>query len=173
MNSRAHQGPAQDRTANIEKLSELINDVQIAMLTTVAPSGHLVSRPLGTQEVEFDGDLWFATECDSGKAAEIEANPHVNVAYAAPSKDVYVSVAGRASLVRDRAKIDALWSPRMQSNVQIGKDDPNLCLIRVEADSAEYWDGHGRRLGQVLNLFLSAVTDQPGSLQENERIDLR
>ncbi|MDQ3287498.1 MAG: pyridoxamine 5'-phosphate oxidase family protein [Pseudomonadota bacterium] len=173
MNSRADYTPAEDRTANIEKLAELINDVEIAMLTTVAPSGHLVSRPLGTQEVEFDGDLWFATECDSGKAAEIEANPYVNVAYAAPGKDIYVSVAGRASLVRDRAKIDALWSPRLQSNVQIGKDDPNLCLIRVEADSAEYWDGHGRRLGQVLNLFLSAVTDEPGNLQENERIDLR
>ncbi|MBA2237595.1 MAG: pyridoxamine 5'-phosphate oxidase family protein, partial [Lysobacter sp.] len=85
----------------------------------------------------------------------------------------YVSVAGRASLVRDRAKIDALWSPRMQSNVQVAKDDPNLCLIRVEADSAEYWDGHGRRLGQVLHLFLSAVTDEPANLQENERIDLR
>lgn len=173
MNSRAEHSSADDRTANIEKLAELINDVEIAMLTTVAPSGHLVSRPLGTQEVEFDGDLWFATECDSGKAAEIEANPYVNVAYAAPGKDIYVSVAGRASLVRDRAKIDELWSPRMQSNVQVGKDDPNLCLIRVEADSAEYWDGHGRRLGQVLHLFLSAVTDEPGNLQENRRIDLR
>ncbi|MDQ3269762.1 MAG: pyridoxamine 5'-phosphate oxidase family protein [Pseudomonadota bacterium] len=173
MNIRAEPRSAENRSANIEKLAELINDVEIAMLTTVARSGHLVSRPLGTQEVEFDGDLWFATECDSGKAAEIEANPYVNVAYASPSKDIYVSVAGRASLVRDRAKIDALWSPRMQSNVQVAKDDPNLCLIRVEADSAEYWDGHGRRLGQVLHLFLSAVTDEPANLQENERIDLR
>lgn len=173
MNTRADRSVAEDRAANIEKLAELIADVDIAMLTTVAPSGHLVSRPLGTQEVEFDGDLWFATECDSGKAAEILANPHVNVAYAAPGKDIYVSVAGRASLVRDRAKIEELWSPRMQSYVQGGKDDPNLCLIRVEADSAEYWDGHGRRLGQVLHLFLSAVTDDPANLQENVRIDLR
>ncbi len=173
MNIRADRTVAEDRAANIEKLAEMIADVEIAMLTTVAPSGHLVSRPLGTQEVEFDGDLWFATECDSGKAAEIQANPYVNVAYAAPGKDIYVSVAGRATLVRDRAKIEQLWSPRMQSYVQGGKDDPNLCLIRVEADSAEYWDGHGRRLGQVLHLFLSAVTDDPANLQENARIDLR
>lgn len=173
MNIRTDRTVAEDRAANIEKLAELIADVEIAMLTTVAPSGHLVSRPLGTQEVEFDGDLWFATECDSGKAAEIQANPYVNVAFAAPGKDIYVSVAGRATLVRDRAKIEQLWSPRMQSYVQGGKDDPNLCLIRVEADSAEYWDGHGRRLGQVLHLLLSAVTDDPANLQENARIDLR
>ena len=143
------------------------------MLTTVAPDGHLVSRPLGTQQVEFDGDLWFASECDSGKAEEILANPYVNVAYSAPARDIYVSVAGRASLVRDREKIEQLWSPRMELYFQGGKDDPNLCLIRVEADSAEYWDGHGRRLGQALHLLLSAVTDEPASLQENERIDLR
>ena len=172
MNARTIE-PGHDRAANIQKLGELIREVDIAMLTTVAPSGHLVSRPLGTQEVEFDGDLWFAVECDSGKVAEIEANPHVNVAYAAPARDVYVSVAGRASVVRDRSKIDQLWSPSMQAFFHGGKDDPNLCLIRVEADSAEYWDGHGKVLGKVLHLMLSAVTDEPASLAENERIDLR
>lgn len=171
MNARIDASP--DRDANIRKLAELIREVDIAMLTTVAPSGHLVSRPLGTQQVEFDGDLWFATECDSGKAAEIAANPYVNVGYAAPAKGVYVSVAGRASLVRDRAKIEQLWSPAMQLYFHGGKDDPNLCLIRVEADSAEYWDGHGKVLGKVLHLMLSAITDDPASLAENERIDLR
>ena len=173
MNIRNDASLTRDRAASIEKLAELIRDVDIAMLTTVAPDGHLVSRPLGTQQVEFDGDLWFATECDSGKAEEILANPYVNVAYSAPARDIYVSVAGRASIVRDRGKIEQLWSPRMELYFHGGKDDPNLCLLRVEADSAEYWDGHGRRLGQALHLLLSAVTDEPASLQENERIDLR
>lgn len=171
MSHQSHDVP--DREASIKRLAELIHDVDIAMFTTVAPGGKLVSRPLGTQQVEFDGDLWFATECDSGKAAEIAANPHVNVAYAAPAKGIYVSVAGRASLVRDRAKIEQFWSPAMKVYFHGGKDDPNLCLIRVEADSAEYWDGHGKVLGKVLHLMLSAVTDDPASLAENERIDLR
>ncbi|MGI8561137.1 MAG: pyridoxamine 5'-phosphate oxidase family protein, partial [Luteimonas sp.] len=68
-----------DRQDHIRRLAELIRDVDIAMLTTSTPEGRLVSRPLGTQEVEFDGDLWFATGADSGKVAEIKANPHVNV----------------------------------------------------------------------------------------------
>ncbi|MEG3191852.1 pyridoxamine 5'-phosphate oxidase family protein [Lysobacter sp. D1-1-M9] len=162
-----------DRAANIRHLAELIRDVDIAMLTTVAPDGRLVSRPLGTQDVEFDGDLWFASEYDSGKAAEIEANPHVNVAYASKGKNSYVSVAGRASLVRDRDRIEQLWSPAMKLFFPNGKDDPNLCLIRVEAESAEYWDGPGTAMGKALYFALTAVTNNPGSLSENERMDLR
>ena len=62
MNIRADRTVAEDRAANIEKLAEMIADVEIAMLTTVAPSGHLVSRPLGTQEVEFDLSLIHISE---------------------------------------------------------------------------------------------------------------
>ncbi len=160
-----------ERTENIQRLAALIKDVHVAMLTTVATDGRLVSRPLGTQDVEFDGDLWFAMECDSGKVAEMKANPHVNVAYALPDRNVYVSVAGRASLVRDRAKIDAFWSPAMAQFFPDGKDDPNLCLIHVRADSAEYWDGPGTLLGKALYFALAAVTDDPLMMSDNERMD--
>lgn len=164
---------ASDRSANIRHLAELIKDVRVAMLTTVGADGRMLSRPLGTQEVEFDGDLWFATGLDSEKVREIEANPHVNVAYASTDKNTYVSVAGRASIVRDRAKIEELWSPAMGLYFHGGKDDPNLVLIRVEAESAEYWDGPGNVFGKALHFLLTAVTDDPGSLTENERLDLR
>lgn len=104
----------QERSESIKQLAELIRGVDIAMFTTVSADGKLVSRPLGTQEVEFDGDLWFATAADSPKVAEIAADPRVNVAYASASKNTYVSVAGTARVVHDRAKIDELWSPAMK-----------------------------------------------------------
>ena len=126
-----------ERSEHIAKLAELIKDVRVAMLTTTRPDGRLVSRPLGTQEVEFDGDLWFATEADSAKVAEIAANPFVNVSYASTSDNTYVSVSGRAEVIDDRAKVEALWSPGMKLFVPGGKDDPNLRLIRVSADTAE------------------------------------
>lgn len=161
-----------DRTAHIQRLAALIKDIRIAMLTTIAADGRLVSRPLGTQEVKFDGDLWFATECDSSKVADITADPRVNVSYAAPDRNIYVSVAGRASLVRDRARIEEFWSPAMKVFFPNGKDDPNLCLIRVKADSAEYWEGPDTLLGKALYFALAAMTDDPLVLSDNERIDL-
>lgn len=171
MNAHVEHHP--ERTRNVAKLAELIRDVDIAMLTTVNAEGRLISRPLGTQEVEFDGDLWFATECDSGKAADIARNPNVNVSYASKGHNTYVSVAGRASIVRDRAKIESMWSPAMKVFFPGGQDDPNLCLIRVEAETAEFWDGPGTVMGGALHFLMSAVTSDPGSMVDNERIDLR
>lgn len=162
-----------DRQQHITQLAALIKDVEVAMFTTTGVDGRLYSRPLGTQEVEFDGDLWFATSADSPKVAEIALNPRVNVAYASPSKNSYVSVAGTARIVADRAKIDELWSPAMKLFFPEGKDDPNLRLIHVQAESAEYWDGPGTLLGKALSFVLSAVQDEPSRLGDNGFVDLR
>ncbi|MBD8635168.1 pyridoxamine 5'-phosphate oxidase family protein [Stenotrophomonas sp. 169] len=162
-----------DRQQHITQLAALIKDVEVAMFTTTGVDGRLYSRPLGTQEVEFDGDLWFATSADSPKVAEIALNPRVNVAYASTSKNSYVSVSGTAEIVADRAKIDELWSPAMKLFFPEGKDDPNLRLIHVHAESAEYWDGPGTLLGKALSFVLSAVQDEPARLGDNGFVDLR
>ena len=162
-----------DRQQHITQLAALIKDVEVAMFTTTGVDGRLYSRPLGTQQVEFDGDLWFATSADSPKVAEIALNPRVNVAYASPSRNSYVSVAGTARIVADRAKIEELWSPAMKLFFPEGKDDPNLRLIHVEAESAEYWDGPGTLLGKALSFVLSAVQDEPARLGDNGFVDLR
>lgn len=163
----------EQRQQHIAQLAALIKDVEVAMFTTTGVDGRLYSRPLGTQEVEFDGDLWFATSADSPKIAEIALNSRVNVAYASPSKNSYVSVAGTARVVDDRAKVEELWSPAMKLFFPEGKDDPNLRLIHVRAESAEYWDGPGTLLGRALSFVLSAVQDEPGRLADNGFVDLR
>lgn len=163
----------EQRQQHIAQLAALIKDVEVAMFTTTGVDGRLYSRPLGTQEVEFDGDLWFATSADSPKIAEIALNPRVNVAYASPSKNSYVSVAGTARVVDDRAKVEELWSPAMKLFFPEGKDDPNLRLIHVRAESAEYWDGPGTLLGRALSFVLSAVQDEPSRLADNGFVDLR
>lgn len=168
-----HDHHALDRDAALKKLHELIEDVEVAMLTEVAPDGRLHSRPLHTLRAELDGTLWFATGYMSEKVRELEANPQVNVAYASRKKGIYVSVAGRASVTRDRAKIEELWSPAMSVFFKDGKDDPNLCLIRIDAESAEYWDGPSTALGKGLYFVTTAVTKNPKHMNENRTIDLR
>ncbi|MGA6536975.1 pyridoxamine 5'-phosphate oxidase family protein [Stenotrophomonas sp. NPDC101269] len=165
--------PEHDRLQHIRQLAEMIRGIDIAMFTTVGVDGRLYSRPLGTQEVEFDGDLWFATAADSPKVAEIALNPRVNVAYASTSGNTYVSVAGTARVIDDRAKAEELWSPAMKLFFPGGPDDPNLRLIHVSAESAEYWDGPGGLLGSALSFVLSAMNDEPGALSDNGVVDLR
>jgi general stress protein 26 len=86
------------------KLAEMIEDIRIAMLTTAMQDGTLRSRPMATRQVEFDGDLWYFTQAGAAKAEEIRANPHVNVSYASPRENRYVSVSGTAAVVRDRGR---------------------------------------------------------------------
>ena len=157
----------------IRTLGKLIDHVEVAMLTTVAPDGTLVSRPLQTLQMEFDGDLWFITGADSGKVADMARDSHVNLAYADPDDHTYVSVSGHAQVLVDRAKLDELWSDRMERYFPRGKDDPDLALIKVHVDSAEYWTGAGTLTMKLLEIA-SQITppDRPIPGATNQRIEL-
>lgn len=157
---------------DLRHLAELVDGIEVAMFTTVARDGRLVSRPLRTQSIGEDGDLWFVTDRESHKSDEIEANPQVNVSYASPSANTYVSIAGSATLVFDKARLHEFWSPGLSVFYPEGEDDPRLCLLRVEMESVEYWDSPSGFLGSALYMAMAAITGDPGALSDNERVEL-
>lgn len=142
----------------IETLREVIKGVKVAMLVTETSDGSLRSRPMVTQGTEFDGELWFFTDVGSAKVFEIESERHVNISYADPSHDKYVSVSGLASLLNDRAKIRELWNPLAKAWFPGGPDDPQLTLIRVRPTAAEYWDRTSGTLVSIAGFFKAAAT---------------
>lgn len=144
--------------SELQDLWDKIKDVRVAMLTTTEQDGSLRSRPMYTQQAEFDGDLWFFTADDSGKVAEIRADSDVNLAYAEPKDSRYVSVSGKAELVKDRAKIDELWSPMLKAWFNGGKDDPHLALLRVRVSEAEYWDDTQSKMSQLFGMIKAATS---------------
>jgi len=155
---------------SLEKLGKLIEGNDIAMLTTRIGDGRLLSRPLRMQEFDGEGALWFITDRNSHKAEEIRLQPQVNASFASGEHNTYISIAGRASVIFDKARLSQLWSPAMVAFYPNGVDDPDLCLLRVQAESAEYWDGPGGLIGQALYLVTAAATRDPGVLSENERM---
>ena len=157
----------------VRTLGALIEDVKVAMLTTIAPDGTLVSRPLRTLQMDFEGDLWFITAADSGKVADLAADGHVNLAYADPDSNTYVSVSGHAQALQDRQRLDDLWSDHMKAYFPKGKDDPNIALLKVAVDSAEYWTGPGALTATVLEIASRFTPiDGPQAHASNERIEL-
>ena len=160
------------REDQIKKLGELIKGINIAMMATALPDGDLRSRPMATQEEEFDGTLWFFTGSDSGKVHEIEDDQHVNLSYSEPGAQKYVSVSGRARLVHDRAKIEELWSPPLKAWFPDGVEDPNIALLKVEVDSAEYWDTPSSKMVHLIGFVKATVTGQSYDPGENEKITL-
>jgi general stress protein 26 len=137
-----------DRTSTTKKLDELyalIDGIEIAMFTTRRVDGQLVSRPMATQERVSGTDLWFVTDTSSHKLAELEQDPHVNLAYYNNKSREWVSVSGTAQITQDRNLIKELYKPDWKAWFDDeggakdgGPDDPRLALILVEAQSVEY-----------------------------------
>ena len=126
-------------TNDTAKLWSLIKTVEVAMMVT-EDGDHLRSRPMAMSQKEFDGTLWFFTRADSHKVVELEKEHRVNLAFAHPGKQDYVSVSGKASLVRDKAAIDQHWAESVRVWFPKGKDDPEIALLKVAVQQAEYWD---------------------------------
>jgi general stress protein 26 len=152
----------------IAKVAELIKDARIAMLTTVGADGSLVSRPMGVQAVDFDGDLWFFADADSHKVAEIEHGSPANAAFVDSSS--WVSVSGPAEVVRDVAKQRELWGPVAEAWYPDGPETPGLVLVVLRGETAEYWSSPGGRLATVVSLVKAKVTGQRYDGGENETV---
>lgn len=145
----------QTREESIYKLKELIEGIDFAMLTTIS-DGRFHSRPMSTQQFEFDGSLWFFTGDQTHKVEEIQNDNRVNVAYSKPENHTYVSVSGTAELVKDKAKIEELWNPILKAWFPKGLDDPTLTLLKISVEQAEYWDSPSSALVQIAG-FLKAI----------------
>ncbi len=145
------------REESIETVADIIKDITIAMLVTVDSAGRLHSRPMGTQKTPFDGTLWFFTAADSETVSDIERDPHVNLAYASTGSESYLSVTGHAQVVDDRAAARELWNPILRAWFD-SPDDPNLRLIRVDVEHAEYWDTPGGKIASLFSLVKGAIT---------------
>ena len=129
---------------------------------------------MATQELDFDGQLWFFTRETSGAVESIRADQHVGVSYADESKHRWISVAGRGRVVRDRAKMKELWSPAVALWFDKGIDDPQLALICVDVESAQIWDSPSGAWVMLLGFAKRMITGQaPSSEGHVAKIDLR
>ena len=154
----------------IEKVSKLIESARIALVTSVGEEGQLVSRPLAMQDREFDGTLWFFTPDPSPKTEQVAANDQVNVALQVD--DGWVSIAGTASVSKDRAVIDELWNKHAEAWFENGKDDPSVALLRVKADSAEYWSIESGKVVSAIKYAKAIITGDRPDIGDNATVQL-
>ena len=129
------------------KLYEMIEDLEIAMMTTRRADGHLVSRAMANQKHAPGADLWFVTSDETHKLEELEEEPHVNLAYYKDSTREWVSVSGLASVSKERDVIRKLWADDWKMWFGRGDDprsgtpdDPRITLIGVDVHSASYFE---------------------------------
>ena len=157
---------------DLEKLRGLVKDIDFCMLTTIDESGDLHSRPMSSNgEIDPNGDLWFFTGVSSHKVSEVSRSPKVNVSFADPKNQHYVSITGVAELVRDRNKIEQLWKPEFKIWFPKGKDDPEIALLRITLQKAEYWDSPSSSIAYAFNFVSALVTGEQPDFGENKRLE--
>jgi len=163
---------AHDQTAQgQDKLSELIKDIKFGMFTTHKLQGHLHSRPMTTQNKRIDDDsLWFFMSRSGDPVSEFQGDDQVNVSYANPSSDTYVSVTGTAHVVDDPARKQALWNKAAEAWFKGGVTDPDLALVRVQIEHADYWDVKENKLVQLYKMAEAAMTGKQPKLGEHGHI---
>ena len=129
----------------LSKLYEMIDKLEVAMLTTRRQDGHLVSRAMANQKHAPGADLWFVASEGTPKLAEISADPHVNVGYYKDRTREWISVSGLATISRDRETIKKLfaedwraWFPKEGDPRHGTPDDPRMVLIGIDVHSAVF-----------------------------------
>ena len=141
-----------------KKVAELVKGIHIAMMTTAAKDGTLSSRPMAVQDAPFDGALWFLTRDSSEKVDELEDDSHVTLAFADPGSSKYISLKGRASVSKDKAKIHELWNPMYKAWFPKGEDDPQITVIQVDVTEGDFWEATGGKLVQLAKYAYVAAT---------------
>lgn len=158
-------------TDGTTKVAELVDDARTCLLTTMTDDGRHVSRPMALQEVEFDGDLWFFTYDDSDKVRQVRSHPQVNVAF--EGKDAWTSVSGTAEVVHDRQQAERLWSAPLEVWFPDGLDTAGLALLKVRAETAEYWESSHSRVKKLVGAVRAATSGQPEKFPStNETVEL-
>ena len=157
----------------IARLKELVEDIDFTMLTTRDAAGNLVSRPMSTRQMDDAGDIWFFTLAGTAKVAEAQADPQhdVGLSYLDPKGHRYVSVAGRAEVVRDEAKMKELYSPDLDIWFEDGLDTPGIVLLRVTPVECEFWEPKHGKLVTAAGMLKALVTkDTPDDTMSHGRV---
>lgn len=153
-------------TNDFDKLKSFVREIKFTMFCTVDEDGSIHSRPMATTSLsaynfQEEGTLWFFSKRSSFKNLNISYDQHVNLAYADPAKQRYISVQGRAHISQDKEKMRKLWTPTFKAWFPEGIDDPEISLIGVHVESAEIWDSPPSKVVQLVGFMKAAVSGRP------------
>ncbi len=154
---------------DLTPIRTIMESVRTCMLTTVSSDGSLHSTPMTTQQAQFDGDAWFLVGRTSHTAEHIGGNPTVNVSYSGDSS--WLSLAGSARIVDDAAKKKELWSTFAEAWFPDGEEDPNVVVLKVESDSAQYWESPGT-VKMMASMLKARVTGSTPNAGDSGKVDL-
>jgi general stress protein 26 len=161
------------RQSDRNKVWDLIKEARTALLVTIDENGALQARPMGCLQTTFNGTVWFLTFRHSAKLQQLGRDDHVLIAYVNPEKYEYVAVSGRARVVDDQQKLNELWSEGLRVWFPKGPGDPELALLSVDVEKADYWADPASAITYALAYVKARVTGEspsPDDIAESKSV---
>jgi general stress protein 26 len=121
----------------------VIQAARYATFITVDASGQPQARTVQPVQPDSDMVVWFATNPRTRKVAQLAANPRATLHYFDPATQGYVTLVGRARVVRDRAEKERHWNPAWTPHY--ADRDTSVVLIELRPERLEMVD-IGRRV---------------------------
>lgn len=155
-------------------IGDIIEDIRIAMVTTINQGGGLSARPLFVQEIDENGSLWFFISKTGHLDREIQENERVNVTFAASTKNRFLSATAVATEINERAKMKELWNPLLNAWFKGGLESPDIALLKLDLYDVEYWDSPSSPVVKIGEFFKAlAGGEKPFRPGKHENVDLR
>ncbi len=162
-----------EKENDVQHFARIIKDIKFAMhVSDDTVDVSLDSRPMTLQEVEFDGDLWVFAHRNSEMVKQIEKNTHVNLSFANPKSYSFLSAQGTACVKYDKDKEQELWNPMYKAWFPEGLSDPNLCLIKVTVQNADFWESPGTTLVHLFGFAKAMITGEQAEMGRHGHLNL-
>ena len=158
-----------DNDGNIERAWELMKKIGFAMLVT-RDGDKLRARPMSAYLRREENAIYFLSDARRHKDEEIARNPSVNLSFADASSMKYVSLTGTATVSNDRARIKEMFSTPAKAWWD-SADDPNIRVLKVTPDDAEFWDTPGSVIAYV-KMAVAAATGTRPEIGDNRKVSM-
>ena len=146
------------RTEANKKIRELAEKADTCLFTTNLVQLPLSSRPMSTRAVDEDGNIWFFSRKGSTKNNHIAADNRVQLFYANTSAYEFLSIYGKAMIIKDDEKAKELWSAIAKTWFDGGYDDPELTLLKIVPEEGHYWDSKDGKVVSLFKMIAGAIT---------------
>jgi general stress protein 26 len=148
-----------DGNDDAERVWKLMEKIGFAMLVT-HDGDKLRARPMSASVRPGENAIYFLADARRHKDEEIARNPKVNLSFADASAQKYVSLTGTATISNDRAMIKELFSFPAKAWWE-SADDPNIRVLKVTPEDAEFWDSPGTVTSYVKMAAAVATGSRP------------
>ncbi len=123
---------APDRTKIIAAAKQVIAEARYCTLVTLGPDGHPQSRIIDPFAPDEGFLIRFATNPKSRKVTQIKRDARVTLTYFAPGDPGYVTVLGRAEIVRDPKEKATYWKDDWVMFYKNKNQGDDYLLVRVK-----------------------------------------